>query len=168
MTREEKKKTTKLEVGQMAPEFSLPSNAGKPMSLSDFRGKYVVLYFYPKDDTPGCTVEAKDFEAAAAEIEKRNAVVLGVSKDTIESHQKFSTKHSLHFPLLSDLDTSVTDAYGAWGEKNMYGKKSMGIVRTTVIIGPDGTVRKMFPKVKVANHVQAVLDALDAETNTTP
>jgi peroxiredoxin Q/BCP len=163
-TKAPKSASTKLEVGQMAPEFSLPSNAGKPMSLSDFRGKYVVLYFYPKDDTPGCTVEAKDFEAAAAEFEKRNAVILGVSKDTIESHQRFSTKYSLHFPLLSDPETSVIDAYGAWGEKNMYGKKSMGIIRTTVIIGPDGKVKKVFPKVKVAHHVQAVLDTLDQQT----
>lgn len=122
----------------------------------------MVLYFYPKDDTPGCTVEAKDFEAAMPEFEKRNAVVLGVSKDTVESHQRFSTKHELHFPLLSDPDASVIDAYGAWGEKNMYGKKSMGIVRTTVIIDPEGKVKKVFPKVKVAHHVDAVLEALDA------
>jgi peroxiredoxin Q/BCP len=151
----------KLAPGQSAPAFTLPSSDGRDISLSELRGKNVVVYFYPKDDTPGCTREAQGFEAAAKELAKRNAIVLGVSKDSVASHQRFCTKYALRFPLLSDADGKVIDAYGAWGEKNMYGKKSMGIVRSTVIVGADGKVKKVFPKVKVDGHVDAVLAALE-------
>ncbi|UJR80800.1 thioredoxin-dependent thiol peroxidase [Sandaracinus amylolyticus] len=156
------KSETKLREGAPAPDFTLPSSDGHDVSLSALRGKNVVVYFYPKDDTPGCTLEAHQFRDARAELAKRNAVVLGVSKDSIESHCRFRDKHSLDFPLLSDREGQVIDAYGAWGEKNMYGKKSMGIIRSTVVIAPDGTVKKVFPKVKVDGHVDAVLAAIDA------
>lgn len=151
-----------LEVGATAPAFELPGDDGTQHSLARYAGKHVVVYFYPRDDTPGCTVEAHDFRDASKELAKRGSVVLGISRDSIASHCRFRDKHSLSFPLLSDPDAKVIAAYGAWGEKNMYGKKSMGIVRTTVIVGPDGKVKKVFPKVKVAGHVAAVLAALDA------
>ncbi|MDQ3034711.1 MAG: thioredoxin-dependent thiol peroxidase [Myxococcota bacterium] len=153
---------SKLVVGQKAPDFTLPSGDGREISLSDFRGKHVIVYFYPRDDTPGCTREAQGFEAATAQVRERDAIVLGVSKDSVESHQRFCTKYALRFPLLSDRDAKVIDAYGAWGEKNMYGKKSMGIVRTTVLVGPDGKVKRVFPKVKVDGHVDAVIASIDA------
>lgn len=151
--------------GKKAPAFSLPASNGaepsaKPVKLSDFAGKKVVLYFYPKDSTPGCTTEANEFQAAAAKLKKLNAVVLGVSKDSVESHCKFSTKYELAFPLLSDAEGKVIEKYGAWGEKNLYGKKSLGIVRRTVLIDEAGVVRKVFPKVRVNGHVEAVLEAL--------
>jgi peroxiredoxin Q/BCP len=153
---------TTLQEGKKAPAFTLPSSEGGKTKLSDHAGKYVVLYFYPKDDTPGCTTEAKDFQAALPELEAHGAVVLGVSKDPLEKHTKFKTKHGLEFPLLTDEDGAVLEKYGAWGEKNMYGKKMMGIVRTTVVIAPDGKVVKVFPKVKVAGHVAKVLEAIAA------
>ena len=151
--------------GKKAPAFSLPASSGaepssKPVKLSDYAGQRVVLYFYPRDATPGCTTEANEFQAAATRLKKLNAVVLGVSKDTVESHCKFSRKYELAFPLLSDADGKVIEKYGAWGEKNMYGKKSLGIVRTTVLIDAEGIVRKVFPKVRVNGHVDAVLEAL--------
>ncbi len=149
-----------IEEGKKAPAFALDTTAGGKRKLSDLAGKWVVLYFYPKDATPGCTTEAQGFRDASKELAKRNAVVLGVSKDSIASHCKFRDKHSLDFELLSDPDGATIERYGAWGEKNMYGKKSMGIVRTTVILDPEGKVRKIFPKVKVAGHVDAVLAAL--------
>ena len=121
----------------------------------------MVLYFYPRDNTPGCTTEAKDFRDAAARLEERGAVVLGVSKDSVASHEKFCAKHDLNFTLLSDPDGKVLEKYDAWGEKNMYGKKRMGIIRSTVIIDPAGKVRHHFPKVRVKGHVEAVLGALD-------
>ena len=150
-----------LKEGQKAPAFKLESSDGKKLSLGDFAGKNVVLYFYPRDSTPGCTLEAQAFRDAAAALKKKNAVVLGVSKDSIASHCKFRDKHDLNFPLLSDPDGEVLEKYGAWGEKVMYGKKMMGIIRTTVVIGPDGKVKKVFPKVKVDGHAEAVLAALD-------
>ena len=153
---------TTLREGAPAPAFTLPSSEGRDVSLAELRGKHVVVYFYPKDDPPGCTVEAKGFRDARAELERRGAVVLGVSKDSVESHCRFRDKHSLDFPLLSDREGSVVAAYGAWGEKNMYGKKSMGIIRSTVVIAPDGRVKKVFPKVKVDGHVAEVLAAIDA------
>ena len=149
-----------IEEGKKAPAFNLPASTGGKMSLKDFAGKRLVLYFYPKDDTPGCTTEAKDFEAAAKRLASAGATVVGISKDSIESHCKFSTKYGLSFPLLSDPDGAVIEKYGAWGEKNMYGKKSMGIVRTTVVIDENGVVRKVFPKVRVNGHVDKVLDVL--------
>jgi peroxiredoxin Q/BCP len=153
---------TTLEIGSRAPDFTLPSSDGRDVSLAALRGKHVVVYFYPKDDTPGCTREAQGFRDAKRELAKRGAIVVGVSKDSIESHCRFRDKYELDFPLLSDRDGTTIAAYGAWGEKNMYGKKSMGIVRSTVVIAPDGTVKKVFPRVKVEAHVREVLDAIDA------
>jgi peroxiredoxin Q/BCP len=150
-----------IQEGRKAPAFNLSSSTGGKVALKDFAGKYVVLYFYPKDDTPGCTTEANDFNQALRRLEALDAVVLGVSKDSIESHCKFSDKHKLKFPLLSDPDGKVLEKYGAWGEKNMYGKKSMGIIRSTVLIGPDGKVIKHFPNVKVKDHVETVIRALE-------
>jgi peroxiredoxin Q/BCP len=149
-----------IKEGAKAPRFELESSDGKKVSLADLAGKTVVLYFYPKDNTPGCTREAEAFRDAAAALKKKGAVVLGVSKDSIASHCKFRDKYALNFPLLSDPDGEVIEAYGAWGEKVLYGKKSMGILRTTVIIGADGKVKKIFPKVKVDGHADAVLAAL--------
>jgi peroxiredoxin Q/BCP len=149
-----------IEEGKAAPAFTLTSDEGDKVSLASLKGKYVVVYFYPKDDTPGCTLEAQGFNKARAQFDKLEAAVLGVSKDSIESHCKFRDKYALKFPLLSDPDAKVIEKYGAWGEKNMYGKKSMGIIRRTVVIGPDGKVKKIFPKVKVDGHVTAVLDTI--------
>jgi peroxiredoxin Q/BCP len=149
-----------IEEGKRAPAFKLASSEGGTVSLAGFKGRYVVLYFYPKDDTPGCTIEAREFSAASKKLEKLDASVVGVSKDSVESHCKFRDKHKLKVPLLSDPDGKVIEAYGAWGEKNMYGKKSLGIIRTTVIVDPDGKVAKIFPKVRVDGHVDKVLDAI--------
>ena len=150
-----------IKEGYKAPAFNLPSSTGGKLALKDLAGKYVIVYFYPRDNTPGCTTEANDFNAALRKIKARDAVVVGVSKDSIDSHCKFADKFDLKFPLLSDPDGSMLEKYGAWGEKNMYGKKSMGIIRSTVLIGPDGKVIKHFPKVKVNGHVEAVMKALD-------
>jgi peroxiredoxin Q/BCP len=150
-----------IQEGRKAPAFDLPSSAGGKLALKDLAGKYVIVYFYPRDNTPGCTTEANDFNEALRKIKARDAVVIGVSKDSIESHGKFADKYKLKFPLLSDPDGRMLEKYGAWGEKNMYGKKSMGIIRSTVLIGPDGKVIKHFPKVKVKGHVEAVIDALN-------
>lgn len=146
--------------GKKAPAFSLASSDGGKVALKDLKGSTVVLYFYPRDNTPGCTTEANDFNAALPKFKKAGAVVLGVSKDSIESHCKFRDKYELTFPLLSDPEGTMIEKYGAWGEKNMYGKKSMGIIRTTVIIDGEGKVRKVFPKVRVKGHVDAVLEAV--------
>jgi peroxiredoxin Q/BCP len=149
-----------IEVGKKAPAFSLPASTGGKVALADYAGKRLVLYFYPRDDTPGCTTEAKEFEAASAQLEELSAAVVGVSKDSLEAHAKFCTKYKLAFPLLSDPEGKTIEKYGAWGEKNMYGKKSMGIVRTTVVIDEQGIVRKVFAKVRVNGHVDAVLETL--------
>ena len=152
--------------GRKAPAFNLPSSTGDKLALKDLAGKYVIIYFYPRDNTPGCTTEANDFNEALRKIKARDAVVIGVSKDSIASHCKFADKYKLKFPLLSDPDGKMLEKYDAWGEKNMYGKKSMGIIRSTVLIGPDGKVIKHFPKVKVKGHVEAVIEALnDARSN---
>ena len=150
-----------IEEGKKAPAFTLASSEGGKTKLSDHAGKWVVLYFYPRDMTPGCTTEAQGFRDAAEQLEEREAVVLGVSKDSIESHEKFRDKHDLNFALLSDPDGKVIEKYGAWGEKNMYGRKSMGIIRTTVLIDPAGKVRKIFFKVRVKGHVEKVIATLD-------
>jgi peroxiredoxin Q/BCP len=147
--------------GRKAPAFSLESSDGGKVALKDLAGKYAIIYFYPRDNTPGCTTEANDFNKALRKIKARDAVVIGVSKDSIASHCKFADKYELKFPLLSDPDGEMVEKYDAWGEKNMYGKKSMGIIRSTVLIGPDGKVIKHFPKVKVNGHVDEVLEALD-------
>jgi thioredoxin-dependent peroxiredoxin len=149
-----------LTVGRKAPSFTLPASTGDEVSLSDHAGKVVVLYFYPKDNTPGCTIEAQDFQAALPKLKRLGAVVLGVSKDSIASHCKFVDKFKLGFPLLSDPDAEVIDAYGAWGEKNMYGKKITGILRTTVVIDGNGVVSRVFPSVKVKGHVDEVVEAV--------
>jgi len=155
-----------IKEGRKAPAFNLPSSTGDKLALKDLAGKYVIIYFYPRDNTPGCTTEANDFNEALRKIKARDAVVIGVSKDSIASHCKFADKYKLKFPLLSDPDGKMLEKYDAWGEKNMYGKKSMGIIRSTVLIGPDGKVIKHFPKVKVKGHVEAVIEALnDARSN---
>jgi peroxiredoxin Q/BCP len=151
-----------IEEGQPAPELSLPASTGETYSLADYRGeRAVVLYFYPKDDTPGCTTEACAFRDLAAEFAARGAVILGVSPDSVQSHQKFSAKHGLPFPLLSDPDAAVATRYGVWKEKTMYGRTFMGVERTTVVIDKDGTVRRIFPTVRVDGHADAVLAALE-------
>jgi thioredoxin-dependent peroxiredoxin len=149
-----------IKEGAKAPVFTLESADGAKVSLADFKGQKVVLYFYPKDDTPGCTLEAQAFRDALSRFKRKKAVVLGVSRDSTTSHCRFRDKYGLNFPLLSDPEGKVIQAYGAWGEKNMYGKKSMGIIRTTVVIDADGKVAKVFPKVKVAGHAEDVLAAL--------
>jgi len=151
-----------LEEGKKAPAFALPNQNGEKVQLKDFAGKKLVLYFYPRDSTPGCTTEALGFRDAHKKLEKLNAVVLGVSKDSAASHCKFIEKQALNFDLLTDADGTVLTKYGAWGEKSLYGKKSLGILRTTVLIDADGIVRKVFPKVRVNGHVDAVVDALKA------
>ncbi|MGN6103835.1 MAG: thioredoxin-dependent thiol peroxidase [Kofleriaceae bacterium] len=151
-----------LEVGKKAPAFTLESSDGGKVKLSDFAGKTVVLYFYPRDNTPGCTVEAEGFRDAVPALKKLGAIVLGVSKDSIASHCKFRDKYALNFPLLSDPEGKVLEAYGAWGDKVMYGKKMKGIIRSTVLIGEDGKVVKHWPKVSVKGHVDDVVASVKA------
>lgn len=146
--------------GQSAPLFSLPDESGKSVSLKDLRGTSVVLYFYPKDLTPGCTTEACDFRDSLSQLKKSGAMVLGVSRDSSTRHQSFIEKYDLNFPLLADVDGKVCEAYGVWKEKSLYGRKFMGIERTTFVIDPQGQITKIFPKVKVNGHAQAVLDFL--------
>ena len=153
--------TSPIAEGRAAPAFHLSSHKGGKVRLSALQGKYVVLYFYPRDATPGCTQQAKDFRDAEQRLSEVNAVVLGVSKDSLESHEKFAAKHDLPFDLLSDPDATVLSKYGAWGEKKMYGKTFDGIIRSTVVIGPDGKVVKHFPKVRVKGHVDAVVAAIE-------
>jgi len=148
---------TLVDIGETAPEFALLSDEGKEVSLGDFLGKKVVLYFYPKDETPGCTQEAKEFRDLAEKFRKGNAVILGVSKDSVESHQRFKEKHSLSFTLLSDPEGKVLDLYGVWKKKTMYGRTFMGTERTTYLIDEKGKVNKVYRKVKVKGHAQACL-----------
>jgi len=149
-----------LKEGMMAPDFRLPADGGGEVSLSDFRGKKVVLYFYPKDDTPGCTTEACNFRDDYSQILAAGAAVVGVSPDTVKSHDKFKVKYSLPFALLSDPDHQVAETYGAWGEKKMYGKTYEGILRSTFVIDEEGKIRKVFANVKPKNHSEEVLAAL--------
>ncbi len=151
-----------LEIGAPAPDFTLPTDDGGSFSLSAQRGKVVVLYFYPKDDTPGCTQEACDFRDALPDFNGIDAVIVGASKDSVASHAKFRKKHGLTFPLVSDEGSDMCERYGVWGEKSMYGRKFMGIERTTLLIDRDGVVRQIWPKVKVAGHAQVVLAAVKA------
>lgn len=146
----------KVKVGDMAPDFEVLSDTGEPVRLSQFRGKKVILYFYPKDDTSGCTTQACGFRDNYPTIEAKNAVVLGVSPDSVKSHQKFKTKHNLPFTLLVDDEHRVAETYGVWVEKSMYGKKYMGILRTTFVIGADGKVEHVWEKVKPEGHAQEV------------
>ena len=150
-----------LSIGDKAPEFTLPDSNGSPVELKDFRGKNVVLYFYPRDLTPGCTKEACSFNDALGSIRKHGAVVLGVSADTVESHKKFADKYGLRFPLLSDPEKEVIKSFGVWQKKSMYGRSFMGIVRTTFVIDGKGKVRAVFPKVKVDGHAEEVLKSLE-------
>jgi peroxiredoxin Q/BCP len=149
-----------LKVGDRAPDFSLPSGKGEKLSLKDLKGKIVVLYFYPKDNTPGCTREACSFRDNWSALKKKGAVVIGVSGDSIASHKKFTGKYELPFTLASDEKHEVLKKYGVWKEKSMYGKKFMGIQRTTFLIDKEGTITHVFPKVKVEGHVDEVLSAL--------
>jgi thioredoxin-dependent peroxiredoxin len=149
--------TKVLKEGSKAPAFTLLSDADEKVSLKDFKGKTVILYFYPKDMTPGCTQEACDFRDNLNRLKKLDVVVLGVSKDPSEKHRKFKAKEKLQFSLLSDEDGEACDAYGVWQEKSLYGKKFMGIVRTTFVIGPDRKILKIFSKVKVKGHVDELL-----------
>jgi thioredoxin-dependent peroxiredoxin len=152
--------TTMLKEGEKAPLFTLPTGDGKILSLKDLRGKNVVLYFYPKDNTSGCTKEACSFQENLSALKKKGAVVLGISADSVASHGKFAAKYDLGFPLLSDEKKEVLKAYGVWKEKSMYGRKYMGIERTTVLIDVEGRISKVFSKVKVDGHTEEVLAAL--------
>jgi peroxiredoxin Q/BCP len=151
-----------LEAGDKAPAFTLKDQDGATHKLADYRGKTVVLYFYPKDDTPGCTKEACSFRDEHDAIEEEGAIVLGVSTDDAGSHQRFRDKYDLPFPLLVDKDAKVATRYGAWGEKTLYGRKMIGMTRSTFVIGPDGKLTKVWKRAKAADHAQAVLKALRA------
>ena len=149
-----------LKPGDPAPAFMLPADDGSVVSLASLRGRTLVLYFYPKDDTSGCTTEACEIRDAWTDVEATGAIVLGVSPDTVASHVKFKRKYSLPFRLLADIDHRVAEAYGAWGEKSMYGRKYFGIVRSTFVIAPDGTIRQVFEKVQPKGHAAQILAAL--------
>ena len=149
-----------LKEGDQAPEFTALTNGGGKVSLADFKGKNVILYFYPRDNTPGCTKEACAFRDEFAAFKKKGAVVLGVSTDSAKSHDKFVEKQKLPFTLLADEDKKIVQAYGVWGEKSFMGMKYMGTNRVTFLIGPDGRVKKIWPKVKPAQHAEEVLAAL--------
>jgi peroxiredoxin Q/BCP len=151
-----------LEEGDKAPAFTLTADDGSKVKLADLKGSPVVLYFYPRDDTPGCTREACAFRDRSQELKRLGAKVFGVSPDDVASHVKFKGKHKLNFPLLADPDHKVAEKFGAWREKNMYGKKTMGIVRSTFFIGPDGVIQKVWRSVKVDGHDAAVIEALKA------
>ena len=148
--------------GSKAPDFTLPGGGGTPVSLAGFRGSKLVLYFYPKDDTPGCTQEAMDFNRLKGEFEKAGARILGVSPDSVASHAKFKLKHGLDVDLAADEDKSMLEAYGVWAEKSMYGRKYMGVERTTFLIDGEGTIARVWQKVKVPGHADEVLAAAKA------
>lgn len=149
-----------IDVGQPAPAFTAPAGGGQTVSLADYRGKKVVLYFYPKNDTPGCTKEACSFRDHWSALQERGVIVLGVSPDSEASHAKFAGKYSLPFPLLADADHAIASAYGAWGEKNMYGKKITGILRTTFLIDEKGVISFVWRKPKTDVHAEEVLSKL--------
>jgi peroxiredoxin Q/BCP len=151
-----------IEAGKKAPDFTLPADDGTRVKLSELRGKPVVLYFYPRDDTPGCTREACAFRDRKDELAQRGAAVLGISTDSVESHEKFRDKHGLNFPLLADTQHKVAEKYGAWREKVRFGKKSMGIQRSTFLVDADGVVRKVWKSVRVDGHDEQVLAALES------
>ena len=152
----------KLEAGSVAPAFTLPDQDGKPVKLSDFKGQQVIVYFYPADDTPGCTKEACQFNDNLRAFAKAKVKVLGVSADSAEKHQKFREKYGLTFPLLTDADHKVGEAYGAWGEKTLYGKKSIGVIRSTFLVGGDGKILRAWYHVKADGHAAKVLAELEA------
>lgn len=149
-------------IGKAAPAFTLETDAGTTVSLKDFKGKTIVLYFYPKDDTSGCTTEACEFRDLMPRFTKGSAVILGISPDSVKSHQKFKAKYELPFTLLADTEKTVAEAYGVWKEKSMYGKKYMGVERTTFLIDAKGVLRQVFEKVKPAGHAEAVAAAIAA------
>ena len=148
-----------LAAGDKAPAFKTPGDDGRELSLASFKGKKLVLYFYPKDDTTGCTKEAIDFNGLRTSFEKTNTIVVGISPDSCASHVKFKTKHTLAMPLLADETRVMLEAYGVWKEKSMYGRKYMGVERTTLLIGPDGRIARVWTKVKVPGHADEVLAA---------
>ena len=151
---------TKLaQVGDAAPDFSLPRDGGGVLSLADFKGRKLVLYFYPKDDTSGCTLEAQDFKRLAGDFAAADAAIVGASPDPVKQHDKFRDKYELTFPLLADETKQVLEAYGVWVEKSMYGRKYMGVERSTFLIGPDGRIARVWRKVKVPGHAEEVLAA---------
>lgn len=150
----------KLKEGRKAPAFTVETNGGDTVSLKDFKGKHVVLYFYPKDDTPGCTKEACGFRDAWKQFEKKGAVVLGVSPDSVKKHDKFVEKFDLPFTLLADVDKKIVEAYGVWGQKKFMGREYMGVFRVTFLIDPDGKIKKIWPKVKPEEHAAEVLAAI--------
>jgi peroxiredoxin Q/BCP len=151
-----------ISIGNNAPQFTLSTNGGGQFSLADATGKYLILYFYPKDDTPGCTKEAIGFSEASAALDAQNAMVVGVSRDTVKKHDKFIGKYDLRIPLISDEEGGLCEAFGTWVEKNMYGKTYMGIERATFLISPDGKVLHIWRKVKVRGHVEEVLAQLQS------
>jgi peroxiredoxin Q/BCP len=150
-------------IGDLAPDFRLPSTRGTDVTLKEFKGKDVILYFYPRDNTPGCTAEACSFRDQEADLGKAGAVVLGVSTDSLESHETFKSKFNLSFPLLSDPTADVAKMYGVWKEKNMYGRRSWGVARTTFWIGPDRRIKKIYKKVDTAKHAQDILADMRAQ-----
>jgi thioredoxin-dependent peroxiredoxin len=147
-------------IGQPAPDFCLPEQEGRDICLASFRGQWVVLYFYPKDNTPGCTLEAQGFESESDAFARLGATIIGISADTVESHKKFASRHGLQFHLLSDTNHDVLKKYGVWHPKIMFGKELLGVVRSTFLIGPDGKVREIWRKVRVSGHVAAVRERL--------
>jgi peroxiredoxin Q/BCP len=153
-----------LEEQTPAPSFSVEDQDGNTHTLADYNGKWLVLYFYPKDSTPGCTTEACEFEENLSSLGKVNAAVLGVSADSVASHKIFADRQGLSFPLLADIDKEVIEAYGVWSEKNRYGKKSMGLIRTTYLIDKEGVVAKVWPNVRVKGHVERVIEELAQRT----
>jgi len=153
---------TELTTGQEAPQFELPISSTESLKLADYRGKFVVLYFYPKDDTSGCTTEGIDFTARRAAFEAADAVVIGISPDSCKSHDKFKAKHALDVILVADEERKAIEAYGVWVEKSMYGRKYMGVERTTYLIDRDGKIAKVWTKVKVPGHAEEVLEAVKA------
>jgi len=148
--------------GDLAPDFQLPSSTGKEITLREYQGQDVILYFYPKDDTPGCTAQACGFRDHEGDLNREGAVVLGVSTDPLESHGKFQKKYTLNFPLLSDQTADVAKMYGVWKEKNLYGRRTWGVARTTYWIGPDGRVKKVYKKIDTAKHAEEILADLSA------
>ena len=149
--------TEHLKLGSKAPDFKLPTDGGAVLKLSDLKGQQVVLYFYPKDDTSGCTKEAIEFNGLKKDFEKAGAVIIGMSPDSVKSHDKFKAKYELGFTLASDEEKTALEAYGVWVEKSMYGRKYMGVERTTVLVGADGKIKQVWPKVKVDGHAKEVL-----------
>lgn len=153
-----------IQIGQKAPDFTLPDQMGKNHSLANYKGAWVIVYFYPKDDTPGCTIEACKFRDAKSVYEKNHVVVLGISKDTVDSHKKFSEKFQLPFPILSDVNHVVIEQYGAWAPKKFMGKEFLGILRKTILIDPKGMIRKIYDKVDVNEHADQIIEDIQSFT----